>query len=1368
MLKRIMLTITFLFVVSVFCEIKNNNNSAYTQNDIRQPDTNGWIKFNGKDCFFGIRPGSYETELIRDGKVCATIITPASDDIQLLAKDLSIKIATASNSERLPIMTDIDATKGRCEGLKDEFKNTNLIILGNINNNEAIIPLYARFLCLADAAYPGAGGYTLRTIRNPWGTFKNVILIGASDYNGLKSGIEAFLKSTSMKIKEKNCTCSFLMNLKPILNDKVKKQINNVIAQAKSFIKKAVQDNNITFDMQQIYEIPMAYLITEDPVLAEALKINAKNYTKNLSPVFKTGDYSLEGYYRMFQIATTTNIIDDDAVRKMDTNAFLSLYEMRKEYWLRTSPGKIGSRHQMSGTLAYLMMSFFLNLNMSPNTDSLIRDFIKKQYNGTLSHYKYITEKTYSGTEDEGGLQTDMTSIFQFAFSFGETKGFKTGIAREGIKKLIAVSDNMGYGVGAGIYEDAYPEGATKIKCANGSPLYLASFYFKDGELKWLYKNLPGMGWGSWFGRAPFGFHEYDTDNYIFSTIPDLKKYNALYVNPRPVYVEKCEVMPGFRKENFFDKVTLRSGFKPEDAYVSFQGYTTGNSYQVAIDPMVLLRYCDEGVLWLATNCQLTDSYWRNSFTVSNGFDGTKGNIIPYLNTCCSIDNVNIFSATLPNINGGTWNRWAVYVAPGKLLLVDNFKANKRGEYYFASTLKSPVPTIIHENNFISDITGKRMTVTSAENYTKSLDHGIRRMDAQEFWYIRQTISRKLGENENFSMANLLTVKDIDLPDKTSLRKITDEIFLIISADELVLVGKGPCENNFIKTDTDFFIISNDKAVFHNGTYFNAEDLNIKLNNKQNVYKIFSKNFLRRINNNFIPQNNLNGKTPLGFSRIEKFSRNFGMEFKTVRGFTVSPVPVSGLDALEDNVVKRWDSGTVLQQGKPLLIDLKREAEICRVEIQTSTGKSNGIPTFREPIKIKYRTGNTEETLREKDFMEIISEFLPDMRELYKMDVWQVNRYILNIPPSKARFIEFEGLPDKISELTFYENKLIPSEIRKVKKVDLAGNGQNDLLVETANREITALDIEGKQLFSIKLPYEIIDFIAQDIDGDNKAEIVVACYDLHLYKFNYKGERIKTAGPLFQHPYTMNILKNGNTKKIALTYYYHVQIFDKNLNEITKPLPLAGMWFENAAVIDINGDTNDDMISSDIYGRTYCIDGLTYKISKLFWSPNGISNHIFKWGKSDNGKTPVVFAGMNTIQKNEILPGTFDVIKSWKLSDGSVYNDALFVNLKTAHETELVVAKSLGYIGVISPDGKIIKEISCDGIIHCLAEIRDKNNNQTEFIIVGTSTGIYAFNRNLEEIAFYPGNTEHISVIENKIIAEIDNTINKLEIKKGF
>ena len=66
-----------------------------------------------------------------------------------------------------------------------EFAGGPVIVLGNLMDSELARSLYLQAYDFTDYAWPGAGGFVLRTIRDPFGTGAHVVMVGGSDAGGV-------------------------------------------------------------------------------------------------------------------------------------------------------------------------------------------------------------------------------------------------------------------------------------------------------------------------------------------------------------------------------------------------------------------------------------------------------------------------------------------------------------------------------------------------------------------------------------------------------------------------------------------------------------------------------------------------------------------------------------------------------------------------------------------------------------------------------------------------------------------------------------------------------------------------------------------------------------------------------------------------------------------------------------------------------------------------------------------------------------------------------------------------------------------------------------------------------------------------------
>ncbi|NCQ28034.1 MAG: hypothetical protein GW802_11475, partial [Armatimonadetes bacterium] len=63
-----------------------------------------------------------------------------------------------------------------------------------IHTNRALLPLYANYLSFGDAAYPGEGGFVVRTVAAPFGPGTAAIALEASTSDGEAAAVERLVE----------------------------------------------------------------------------------------------------------------------------------------------------------------------------------------------------------------------------------------------------------------------------------------------------------------------------------------------------------------------------------------------------------------------------------------------------------------------------------------------------------------------------------------------------------------------------------------------------------------------------------------------------------------------------------------------------------------------------------------------------------------------------------------------------------------------------------------------------------------------------------------------------------------------------------------------------------------------------------------------------------------------------------------------------------------------------------------------------------------------------------------------------------------------------------------------------------------------
>ena len=150
------------------------------------------------------KPVEMTTHLVRDGKPAATIAVP--DDAAHAAVGAKLQALVAERTGvTVPIVPARDLVTGPAgEFTPDVLKprsagGRDLVLLGDLTSNPAIARLYVQWQAFEDAAYPGVGGYTVRSVVDPAGVGWNAVILGGAGPSEVGTAAQWFAGVLSMR-----------------------------------------------------------------------------------------------------------------------------------------------------------------------------------------------------------------------------------------------------------------------------------------------------------------------------------------------------------------------------------------------------------------------------------------------------------------------------------------------------------------------------------------------------------------------------------------------------------------------------------------------------------------------------------------------------------------------------------------------------------------------------------------------------------------------------------------------------------------------------------------------------------------------------------------------------------------------------------------------------------------------------------------------------------------------------------------------------------------------------------------------------------------------------------------------------------------
>lgn len=518
-----------------------------------------------------------------------------------------------------------------------------LIVLGNLTTSPVIEVLYRRSYAIEDLNFPGKEGYVLRPLIDPLGTGTNLLVLGASDQAGLAAGADVLIEKIKADIGALDLpltvkTSGFRRVGGGWLEDGAIDYLTSGNLDAAQRYRQVMLQNAAT---------PDAKLFNEDNAL-------------HLFFVRQMMSWDLMEGCGVFS----------DAERLQITNYLLKIARSDQGYGYAGMRAGLYSREN-HGTRAarafYYAWRYFGKYYPAEMSTELVlwrtklRDFWAACFASSRTFEDSLSQHALGGAMDnilDIGLQEpDWSREF-----------FASGLARQMAERCMVISNNMGQTVvlgdtGAGDYA--------------GSIFAKLGYVFRDGRYLFMLAKRGSLGYSTDeplrnfdAGLAP----QVPTDHLGLKVIPadDLFFRTAL---------QRKEGVPF---EKAFDKLSLRSGFDPDDEYLMLDG-TAGGSHSYD-DANTIGEFSAHGRRWL---CEIdifngpTMSF-HNAVTVAR--EGLGDPDVPQaveLVTGVQGQGYAYTATRLPHYNQTAWTRHLLWLPGQYTFVLDELTAEQPGDYSF-------------------------------------------------------------------------------------------------------------------------------------------------------------------------------------------------------------------------------------------------------------------------------------------------------------------------------------------------------------------------------------------------------------------------------------------------------------------------------------------------------------------------------------------------------------------------------------------------------------------------------------------------------------------------------------------------------------
>jgi len=595
-----------------------------------------------------------ETVLVSGGTADAIIVAPEGDNYRAMALQVKKAISDATGATlELKLHSEVSADK----------VEQHVILLGNMDNNKFAERLYWQRYIACDLDYPGLDGYVVRTVCDPWGTEKNVIMLGGSDPGGVQQAVDAFIPLIK---PGKDLVLPLLLDIK--LNGIETITEEGLQKEWDYYKTKYLDAKSLWYGCERpVHRLAYDYYLTGVEEYAkiynEVIKRWMEEYYRfTRGRQLTTPKYDMPDMYLSWDLVEESPSITDDV--RLDMTNLLYDYAI-----LMGESGRV--RNWQPGTMR--------------NTGHVV--IISVVYGHT-----YIT-KYYPDAPMER-LQKAMDDVQVAMDSYVDTDGFMSETGYLGIHPKLLTYYTQ--------YADDYrwfenknalrwEEYHTMVTDNNGSAMggwspshLLAARYYNDGRWLWLSNfqrhssdysaKVTGgkLRRNCWLGRPD-----------IEPTPPlDITGMRAFRMSEN-WYKELVRVRGELDvpQEKAFNQVAMRPDFNTSNQYARIAGVNIGFHYGAPANAFSVLH--DKGRNWVVNGRwgMSLMKYYNTMLVIHNGQASPK---IPYmcsLETACDLPQTGFMQSQMPNYNATDWMRSVVWNKQRYWLVFDDVRAQEAGDY---------------------------------------------------------------------------------------------------------------------------------------------------------------------------------------------------------------------------------------------------------------------------------------------------------------------------------------------------------------------------------------------------------------------------------------------------------------------------------------------------------------------------------------------------------------------------------------------------------------------------------------------------------------------------------------------------------------
>jgi len=1281
--------------------------------------------------------------VVENKQAAATVLYPDSAAGKAAATQI-VKAVQEKTGVSLQMRTATEADR--------EF-NENVILLGNVFDNPAMLLLYAREFTVVDALCPGAGGYFLQTVHDPFGNGHGAVIVGASDDTGLQLAATTFID----KIKKSTFTANTLeipRFFAAQYGEQLKRRYPWVTQKPdKNTVEKGLKRGQEILDTGKhtsiaglLRETALRYQLTGDSEQAKLFVALWEMYAKSaVNDPSKMGG-GMWGFDSDFPsiavVAGWDNIEEDPAIT--DAQRLEVTKDMAR--WLREAvipkasvrPGRVAFNHQTFPALGVLRAGLYFTAGYPDVMEG-------SKWLAQADRVFKNQEKYFKSNEDCNTYQWLTNGhMMTYAVARPDFTVFENGNAERISNYAIATMNNLGYQVPYG------DTGVWTASTAEQIPLNIIAFATGNKAAQWatsLKQNLRNSFTFRYFQRA--------------TKVAAPSGFDGVKTWPlEPAYVKTFPADPRPVDNQLFDKLTFRKSFDPNSSYVLLDGLNNGGHGHR--DGNSLEQLTQFNRIWLADNDYFkSQPKYHNTMLILR--DGQASTLPPYaaLLGHGESDDYGYSHTRLADYSGADWDRYVIWLKDEDAYVVlDRITADEAGEFQCRLLWHGIGAAKLNDDGMFLTQKGPSMwfqvakgpqlrlindAELGAKNWSsyKYADPVVRSMDAtsrvhlkkgEHYLFASVLHGQAKGDAPSWKLNFLQGYNGVQL----ATGKQTVDVRLTDNSVELNAV---PGKTVFAESHS----VEPSKSTFTANAPAPKTVLAPPIANLQSEYKAPSFKTVWSVN-----------PAPKEVLLTGNMGQPGAVEKPAALSSDPRPQPngnvlIAASNELSD-LLKNAPVMFPLGQTVKLTIDLHQASPLSKIQWQQwwATTSSKGTAYLLDHADVEISNDNFAKDIRKLGTL--AGGDHPDWGAPvnYEIDAkGQTARYVRLTLVPKANSAIYLASISVTGRAASQAVSAVPFTYTKLTLAQLQKNAPKVLLASTAEGSLLALSPQGKVLWSKAFPSPLNDVAAGDVDGDGIDEIAVGRNDGKTTLLDASGNELWSQQLSFyrESPY-VNVVRmgdldgDGKDEVVIGSQNWRFYVYNGAGKELWQYETVHAST--SGAIADLDGDGKKEVLAGTHY---YTASVLSHD-GKRLWTKRFTAPICYDiaTGNFDGNKTRgVIFAGgdgniyyLDSTGNERMQYNTGDEVKHVAAAD--LDGDGI---------DEILATSDNGYLYCFGADGKLrwLRQLGSPATALVTTSINGK-----AVAVTGTRKGkVYAFDASGDMIQQASQDTSIVQLVADGI-----------------